>query len=105
MYNELIKLISETYTIDDYGNQIATPTEVERFAKVKSISQTEFYKAATVELRPEINFVMADYLDYSGQKKLKYTPYNGAEIEYSVLRVGRNGNEIELICERKLSNG
>ncbi len=105
MYNELIKLISEIYTFDDYGNQVSEEVVVERLAKVKSIGQNEFYSAATADFKPEIKFVMADYLDYSGQKKIKYTAYSEDEVEYTVLRNYRNDkNEIELTCGGKRAN-
>lgn len=105
MYNELIKLISEVYAFDDYGNQVSEETSVERLAEVRSIGQSEFYSAATTDFKPEIKFVMADYLDYNGQKKIKHTAYAGDEVEYTVLRNYRNDkNEIELTCGGKRAN-
>lgn len=64
------------------------------FTEVKSISQSEFYQAQTAGKKPEIKFVITDYLDYEGQK---YLIYEG--VRYNVLRTYRkSGNELEITC-------
>ena len=100
MYNEIVKLVSVIESVDSYGDIVKTISEKVVFARLKSIGQTEFYQAKAVGLKPEIKFVIADYLDYSGEKLLKYAPYDGAEEEYSVIRVFREGNELEIVCRR-----
>lgn len=79
MYNSIIKLIKETVTVDKYGDQTIVETERTVFAEVKSIGQSEFYQAAAVGLKPEIKFVIADFLDYQNEKKLKYAPFTYEE--------------------------
>ncbi len=79
MYNSVIKLIKETVTVDKYGDQTIVETERTIFAEVKSIGQSEFYQAAAVGLKPEIKFVIADFLDYQNEKKLKYAPFTYEE--------------------------
>ena len=91
--NELIKLITVTGSIDEYGDQAPTETSVERLAEVKSIGQSEFYQANASGLKPEIKFVIADYLDYDGQKTVEY-----GGIRYRVLRTFQTGKSLEITC-------
>ena len=80
---------------DTYGDpvekEIRTP---EIFAEKKSISQTEFYQAQTAGSKPELKFVIPDYLEYSGQQYLIH-----AGIRYKILRTYRtDGNDLEITC-------
>lgn len=100
MYNEIIILISENKTVDEYGDTIVTEEERTVFAELKSIGQSEFYQAQAVGLKPEIKFVLPDFLEYNNEKKLKYTQFNAEEEVYTVLRTYRNNNELELVCKR-----
>jgi SPP1 family predicted phage head-tail adaptor len=101
MYDAVIKLISESRTVDAYGDIVTTETERSVFAEIKSIGQSEFYQAQAVGLKPEIKFVLADYLDYQNEKKLHYQCFNEAkEEEYTILRTYRNNNLLELVCKR-----
>lgn len=100
MYDNYIKLVSEVKSVNEYGDTISAETERNVFVELKSITQTEFYQAEAVGLKPEIKFVMADYIDYNNEQIVKYTPFNGVEEVYSVLRTYRNNNQLELICKR-----
>ena len=100
MFDNIIKLIAETYTVDEYGDTVATQTERTIFAEVKSIGQSEFYQAQAVGLKPEIKFVIADFVDYQNEKLLKYTPFGGTEDTYTVLRTYRTNNRLEIVCKR-----
>lgn len=100
MYNEIIKLIKETKSVNEYGDLAVTTTEKVVFAEVQSIGMSEFYQAQATGLRPEIKFIIADYLDYNGEQALKYTPYSGTEQKYKIIRTYRNGNELELTAKR-----
>lgn len=101
MYDSVIKLVSEVATIDDYGDQIVEETEREIFAELKSIGQSEFYQAQAIGIKPELKFVIADYLDYHNEKKIKYKAFD-SDIweEYFLLRTYRTGNELELVCKK-----
>lgn len=103
MFDETIKLITQTETTDERGDTVTTETIREIFAQVKSISQTEFYQAQTTGLKPEIKFVIADRYDYQGEKYLKYTPFNGSEEYYTILRT--YGPEDDLTLEITASRG
>lgn len=100
MYDEIVKLVSVEKSKDEYGDIQENTTERVVFAGLKSIGQSEFYQAQVAGFKPEIKFVLADYLDYKGEKQLKYTTQNGTEEVFSVIRTYRTGCEMELICKR-----
>lgn len=101
MYNDIITLVSETITPDTFGDMAAEESTRTVFAQLRSITQREFYQAQTAGLRPEVKFLLADYLDYRGELIVRYTPYElGRELEYTVLRTYRDGNGLELICTK-----
>lgn len=101
MYDQQIKLITVIKTIDEYGDPELSESERAVFAELKSIGQSEFYQAQAVGMKPEIKFVLPDYLEYQGEKKLKFQDFNEAEeSEYTILRTFRNGNMLELVCKR-----
>ena len=93
MYNEVIYLLSTQSKTNNVGDSIETTEKVMRFAKLKSIGQSEFYQAQAQGLKPEIKFVLADYLDYDSQEEVVYNNFR-----YKVLRTYRTGNEIEIVC-------
>ncbi len=96
MYDCLIKLLTgREGPPDEYGDQTETWEESDVFARMKSIGQTEFYQAQTVGIKPELKFVLADYLDYAGQQ---YLSYDG--IRYKILKTYRkeDSNELEITC-------
>ena len=93
MYNEVIFLLSTAHTTNEVGDQIETTEKAMRFAKIKSIGQSEFYQAQAQGLKPEIKFVLPDYLDYDNQEEVIYNNFR-----YKVLRTFRTGNEIEIVC-------
>lgn len=101
MYNEVIELISEIKSVDEYGDTVETTSARTVFAELKSIGQSEFYQAQAVGLKPEIKFVLADFLEYQNEKIIKYKAFNEEEAEvYTVLRTYRNNNELEIVCKR-----
>lgn len=101
MYDQPIKLITAIKKGNQYGDSIETTSEREVFAQVKSIGQAEFYQAKAIGMKPEIKFVLADYLEYQGETKLKYQDYGESEEkEYAIIRTFRKGNELEIVCKR-----
>ena len=97
---DVIKLIQENITVDEYGNETVTasaPKDV--FALIASVGRNEFYAAAHAGLKPEITFQIrvADY----GREEL--VEYDG--MTYQVIRTYQTGTDwIELVCERKVVN-
>ena len=93
---DVITLISQEITFDDYGNEEATDTENTVFCEVASITQTEFYAAADTQLNPEFRFTVF-FGDYNGEQ---IVIYNG--VRYSIYRTYRTGDDLELYVERKI---
>ncbi len=93
MFNEIIYLLSIKSETNDVGDLIEETEKTMRFAKIKSIGQAEFYQAQALGLKPEIKFVLPDYLDYDFQSEVIYNGFR-----YKVLRTYRTGNEIEIVC-------
>lgn len=93
MYDDVIYLISTQRTKNKVGDLIKERIQTMRFAKIKSIGQSEFYQAQAQGMKPEIKFVLADYLDYDNQEEVVYNNF-----VYKVLRTYRQGNEMEIVC-------
>ena len=93
---EKIKLVSETYSKDENGVDIMTPSEKEVFARVMSISGKEFFNAGNANIKPEFKFIVnAD--EYGGEKIVNYSGQ-----KYSVYRTYRTlENSLELYVEIK----
>lgn len=81
--------------LDEFENKKEVPQKSEEvYAELLSISQTEFYQAQTSDKKPEIKFMITDYLDYQGQKYLIHD-----DIRYKILRTYRKkNNELEITC-------
>lgn len=93
MFNEVIFLLTTKHRTNEVGDPIEELQKTMRFATLKSIGQAEFYQAQAQGLKPEIKFVLADYLDYDNQEEIIYNNFR-----YKVLRTFRNGNELEITC-------
>ena len=93
MFNEVIYLLTTKHRTNEVGDQIEELEKTMRFATFKSIGQAEFYQAQAQGLKPEIKFVLPDYLDYDNQEEVIYNNFR-----YKVLRTFRNGNELEITC-------
>ena len=81
--NELLILIS------DDG------TQREVFCEVRSIGQKEFYDSYATDFYPELKIVLADHLDYEGERLVEY---DGRR--YRIVRTYRTGQSMELTVER-----
>lgn len=96
--NDILTLIQQTQTVDEYGDTATQETTRDVFCKVGSIGQKEFYQAQAVGLQPEVKFILADYLDYDGETTVEH---NGTR--YRVLRTYRAGQELELTAYREVN--
>ncbi len=98
--SNIIYLITETQTQNQYGI-LETSTEKKKvFCQVDSVTSSEFFDGGRSGLNPEFRMTLFKY-DYSGEKLLEY---NGQE--YSIYRTYiRRTDEIELYVERKGGNG
>lgn len=89
--NEILTLVSRA--LDDYGN-VVDETLREVFCRLESVSRTEFYQAQATNLRPELVFVLPDYLEYDGEYLCIYE-----NAWYRVIRTYRKGQELELVVQ------
>lgn len=78
--SDVINLISSSWVKDENGVNRKTETSRQVFCNVRSVTQSEFYQAAQMGLKPEYRFVMFRY-DYNGENIIEY---NG--VRYSVYR-------------------
>lgn len=94
--SDVIKLISETRTQDDYGRWIAKKTEKQVMCQVDSITRAEFFEGGRNGLNPEFKFTMF-FGDYNGESVVEYQGKT-----YAVYRTYlRRTDIIELYVERK----
>lgn len=96
--NDILTLIQQTQTVDEYGDPETQETRRDVFCKVGSIGQKEFYQAQAVGLQPEVKFILADHLDYGGETTVEH---NGTR--YRVLRTYRAGQQLELTAYREVN--
>lgn len=93
---DVIKLITQSITTDAYGVEVITETKTQVYCEVNSISQGEFFAAASAELNPEYRFTIF-FGDYGQQDVVEYN-----NTRYAVYRTYRTGDDLELYCERKI---
>lgn len=99
MYNDEVGLISITISNDSLGNQIETKNTDVILCKKKSVSQAEFYNAAINGIKPSLSLVVHAY-EYDDQRKIVFLGE-----EFNVIRTYEESfEEIELICEKAVSN-
>lgn len=91
--NELLTLVGRVLDADGYT--IAEETRRDVFCRLASIGQTEFYQAQATDLRPELKFILKDYLDYAGEYLCIYD-----DEWYKVLRTYRAGQELEIVVQK-----
>ena len=96
--NEVLTLIRQTQGVDNFGDPVLTEADRDVFGRLSSIGQSEFYQAQAVGLKPELKFILADYLDYEGETLVEY---NGQR--FRVLRTYRTGQELELVLYQEVN--
>ena len=96
--NEVLTLIRQTQGSDEYGDPVFTESTREVFGRLGSIGQAEFYQAHAVGLKPELKFILADYLDYENETLVEYQGQR-----FRVLRTFRNGQELELVLYQEVN--
>ena len=96
--NEVLILIRQTQGSDEYGDPVVTESTREVFGRLGSIGQAEFYQAHAVGLKPELKFILADYLDYENETLVEYQGQR-----FRVLRTFRNGQELELVLYQEVN--
>lgn len=91
-FNDLVTLIRVGKpTVSPSGIPETTEERYECFAKALSIGSKEFYQAQSSGMKPEMKFVLPDYLEYDGENLLEHDG-----IRYKVLRTYRAGTQLEI---------
>ena len=96
--NEVLTLIRQTQGSDEYGDPVVTESTRDVFGRLGSIGQAEFYQAHAVGLKPELKFILADYLDFEDETLVEYLGQR-----FRVLRTFRNGQELELTLYQEVN--
>jgi len=91
--NEILTLIKRTFADDGYT--VISETRRDVFCRLDSIGRTEFYQAQATNFRPELKFVLADYLEYEDEYLCVFD-----FVWYRVIRTYRTGQELELVVQR-----
>lgn len=100
-----ITLIKKTEWVGIFGDIVEGHVRRQVFAEEKSVGMTEVYQAMALGYKPEIKFVLENFLDYHGEELVEYAPFMSQEpIILRVLRTYRNGDQIELTCYQDNSN-
>lgn len=96
MLNDRITLRTETITKNENGYKEYSYTDVEVWARKKSVTRSEYYSAGASGIELSVAFEMhAD--EYEGQKTILY---NGKQ--YNVVRTYQTGQGlVELNCSDK----
>ena len=95
-----IKLIKETISPDEYGNQLTVRTEREVYATALPIQQSEFFQARTLGINPRVKMLVF-FDDYEEEQLLEW---EGRILNiYRVYQ--REDDTVELYAERKLGDG
>lgn len=96
---ETISLLTKVYATDSIGQQIPTVTKTDVIALVESASQSEYFNAGQMGLKPEFKFTVI-LTEYEGQEDIEYR----GEI-YSIYRTyRRNDGRIELYTQKKVGD-
>ena len=66
MNYQKIKLIKQSFTQDDYGQQVPTETSREVFAKVESVGMNEFFAANQLGFKPDLRLTFVQ--EYKGEE-------------------------------------
>ena len=105
--DDVIILVKTTYTRDEEGNMIPSPAERQVLCRNESVSRSEYYQAAQVGMHPEYIFVLTHFMDYEGERFIKYTDWMNKEHELYVTRTYRrpNSTELEIVAEERTGHG
>lgn len=95
-WQDVITLRASTATVDAYGVPQLQWTEKDVYARVESVSSSEFFEGGQNGFKPEYRFIVSAW-DYNDEMELAY---NGQL--YSVYRTYRRSLDlVELYAERK----
>ena len=96
-----ITLIRTEKSVNAYGDWVETEIRRTVYAEEVSVSQTEFYQGYAVGFKPEVKFILENFMDYQGEKIVEYVPFMGDTqhpVRLTALRTYNAGDQVELTC-------
>lgn len=96
-----IYLISVEKRVNRFGDWEEHETRRQVYAEEMSVGQNEYYQAFAVGLKPEVKFILENFMDYKDEKLVEYVPFMGdpsKPVRLTVLRTYNAGDQIELTC-------
>ena len=94
---DVLKLISQDFTEDALGQRVPKDTAREVFARVESVSQSEFFAAGRNGLRAQYKAILSTAWDYGGEEVAEYQGER-----YAVYRTYRTpSDQMELYLQRE----
>lgn len=99
--DSVAKLIAETITVNDIGQEVKEETARQVFCQTRSITRSEFYDAANAGLKPEAVLILSTAYDYQGEKLVEW----GGE-RYTVMRTYQapDSDALELTIQQEVAN-
>lgn len=92
--DDILTLVQKTYTQNEIGAQVETEVKTDVFARMKSVSRSEFFSAGQNGLSPSL-VAITRYENYADQTE---AVWKGKR--YTIYRTYFNGNDdIELYLE------
>lgn len=96
-----ITLIKNVDTRNEYGDLETIEERRTVYAGEYSVGMSEVYQGMAVGYKPEVKFLLENWLDYHGEEQVEYTPFGLYEpIRLRVLRTYNKGDALELTCYR-----
>lgn len=96
--DDVIRLVGELYTKNQYGVATASRSYTEVFCRVSSVTRSEFFEGGRNGLNPSFQFTIfaGDYngeslIEYSGETYAVYRTYHVPGTDYLELYVQREG--------------
>lgn len=94
-----ITLIKEVDGRNAYGDLVKTLVRRTVYAGEYSVGMSEVYQGMAVGFKPEVKFLLTNWLDYQGEERVEYIPFGFADpIHLRVLRTYNDGDALELTC-------
>ena len=94
----LIKLVDAR---NDFGDLVPAEERRTVYAGEYSVGMSEVYQGMAVGYKPEVKFLLENWLDYHGEECLEYTPFGLTEpIRLTIIRTFNRGDALELTCQK-----
>lgn len=102
----LIKLVDAR---NDFGDLVPAEERRTVYAGEYSVGMQEVYQGMAVGYKPEVKFLLENWLDYHGEELLEYIPFGFTDpARLRILRTYNKGDALELTCYRdneEVANG